>query len=61
MSNFDDKNLFDDDFDLLSESADNLFGNTVNDAPKKEEKNENENTEKNNKKPAEQAEEKQRK
>lgn len=61
MSNFDDKNLFDDDFDLLSESADNLFGNTVNDAPKKEEKNENENTEKNNKKPAEQAEEKQNK
>ena len=39
MSNFDDKNLFDDDFDLLSESADNLFGNTVNYAPKKEEKN----------------------
>lgn len=61
MSNFDDKNLFDDDFDLLSESADNLFGNTVNDAPKKEENNENENTEKNNKKPAEQTEEKQNK
>lgn len=61
MSNFDDKNLFDDDFDLLSESADNLFGNNVNEAPKKEEKNENENTEKNNKKTAEQAEEKQNK
>ena len=26
MNNFDDKNLFDDDFDLLSESADSLFG-----------------------------------
>lgn len=37
MSIFDDKNLFDDDFDLLSQSADNLFGQTINfDATKEE-------------------------
>lgn len=45
MSNFDDKNLFDDDFDLLSESADNLFGPKVDSTPKKEEKTENNNNE----------------
>lgn len=61
MSNFDDKNLFDDDFDLLSESADSLFGQSVNNTPKKEEIIEEKNTEKNNKKSAEQAEEKQNK
>lgn len=56
MSNFDDKNLFDDDFDLLSESADSLFGQSVNNTPKKEEIIEEKNTEKNNKEPAEPAE-----
>lgn len=61
MSNFDDKNLFDDDFDLLSESADSLFGQSVNNTPKKEEIIEEKNTEKNIKEPAEQAEEKQNK
>lgn len=40
MSNFDDKNLFDDDFDLLSESADNLFGQPASISSKQEEKNE---------------------
>lgn len=37
MSIFDDKNLFDDDFDLLSQSADNLFGQTINSNAIKEE------------------------
>lgn len=43
MSNFDDKNLFDDDFDLLSESADNLFGQPASKPSKNEEKNETKN------------------
>lgn len=35
MNIFDDKNLFDDDFDLLSESADSLFGDSINKTPEK--------------------------
>lgn len=69
MSIFDDKNLFDDDFDLLSQSADNLFGQTINsnaikeevktDEKKQEDENANdkldENTENDNKKSSKKA------
>ena len=37
MNNFEDKNLFDDDLDLLSESADSLFGANINKTPEKSE------------------------
>lgn len=69
MSIFDDKNLFDDDFDLFSQSADNLFGQTINfntakeevktDAKKQENENANdkleENTDNKNKKSSKKA------
>lgn len=46
MNIFDDKNLFDNDFDLLSESADSLFGDSIKKTPEKLEKQEEKTAEK---------------